>query len=250
MIFFTDLDNTMIYSYKHDIGEHKRMVELYEGREISFITERTYELLQEAKEKFLIVPTTTRTNEQYGRINLGIGEFRYAMTCNGGVLLVDGEENEEWYRESLQMVAESREVVKEGIAWLTADRRRTFEVRWIKELFVFTKCQEPENVVEELRKVLDCSLVDVFCNGVKVYIVPKNLNKGRAVERFMEYIGKQRSFAAGDSEFDVSMLNVADVAVAPKQLGEKEKFGKNVRVASKEKVFSEEVLEYLLQYAE
>ena len=40
--FHTDLDNTLIYSYKHDIGPQKRNVELYQGREISYITEETY----------------------------------------------------------------------------------------------------------------------------------------------------------------------------------------------------------------
>ena len=37
----TDLDNTLIYSYKHELGNEKRNVELYQGREISFITEKT-----------------------------------------------------------------------------------------------------------------------------------------------------------------------------------------------------------------
>ena len=45
--FHTDLDNTLIYSYKHDIGPQKRNVELYQGREISYITEETYHLLPE-----------------------------------------------------------------------------------------------------------------------------------------------------------------------------------------------------------
>jgi len=42
VVFNTDLDNTMIFSYKHDIGPEKRNVEIYEGREISFITQRQY----------------------------------------------------------------------------------------------------------------------------------------------------------------------------------------------------------------
>ena len=40
--FFSDLDNTLIFSYKHDIGKEKRCVEIYQGREVSYITERTY----------------------------------------------------------------------------------------------------------------------------------------------------------------------------------------------------------------
>ena len=97
--FHTDLDNTLIYSYKHDIGPQKRNVELYQGREISCITEETYHLLQLVKNEMLIVPTTTRTLEQYQRIDLGIGPFPYALVCNGGVLLVNGVPDEAWYQD-------------------------------------------------------------------------------------------------------------------------------------------------------
>lgn len=246
-IFYTDLDNTMIFSYKQDIGAHTRMVERYQGREISFITERTYELLQKVKEKMMIVPTTTRTDEQYGRIDLGIGAFPYALTCNGGVLLVNGVEDQEWYETSLHLVSESRDEMKKGIAWLEQENTRMMEVRWIKELFVFTKCEQPELVVDCLQKVLDTELVDVFHNGVKVYIVPKNLNKGAAVRRFQQMIGGTRMLAAGDSEFDVSMLETADLAMAPVSLRERQTLSEKVVVLPQKKVFSEEVLTYILE---
>lgn len=35
----------------------------------------------------MILPTTTRSIEQYKRINLGVGMDRYALVCNGGILL-------------------------------------------------------------------------------------------------------------------------------------------------------------------
>ena len=109
IVFHTDLDNTIIYSYKHDIGMRKRNVEFYQGREISYITEETYRLLQQLKNEMLIVPTTTRTLEQYQRIDLGIGQFPYALVCNGGVLLVDGMRDEAWYQDSLHLVSDSRD---------------------------------------------------------------------------------------------------------------------------------------------
>ena len=52
-ILCTDLDQTLIYSYKHEIGKEKRCVELYQGREVSFLTEKTYQLLSELKKKDL-----------------------------------------------------------------------------------------------------------------------------------------------------------------------------------------------------
>ena len=37
-IFASDLDNTLIYSYKHDIGADKVLAERYEGRDVSYMT--------------------------------------------------------------------------------------------------------------------------------------------------------------------------------------------------------------------
>ena len=51
-ILCTDLDNTLIYSYKHDIGIQKRNVEIYQGREISYITDKTYDLLKKVKKEY------------------------------------------------------------------------------------------------------------------------------------------------------------------------------------------------------
>lgn len=51
-----------------------------------------------------IIPTSTRTEEQYKRIELDIGIVPYALVCNGGVLLVNGKRDREWYLESLQMI--------------------------------------------------------------------------------------------------------------------------------------------------
>ena len=60
----------------------------------------------------------------------------YALVCNGGVLLVNGERDKEWYYESLKMIAESRPQLDKAIGILEVDPRRKFEVRFIDELFV------------------------------------------------------------------------------------------------------------------
>ena len=101
-VFYSDLDNTLIYSYKHEIGERRKCVEVYQGREISFMTEFTWRALKTLMEKLLFVPVTTRTLEQYQRIQLGISMPSYALVCNGGILLKDGEPDRCWYEESLR----------------------------------------------------------------------------------------------------------------------------------------------------
>lgn len=253
IVFHTDLDNTLIYSYKHNIGEQKRCVEIYHEREISYITQETYRLLQKmmkpekCHDQVLVVPTTTRTIEQYQRIHLGVGAFSYALVCNGGVLLVDGKEDKKWYQDSLQRIQNSTGELYKALKLLDKDMRRIFELRFIKELFIFTKCEQPETVVAELKEVLNTEIVEIFHNGVKVYVVPKALNKGTAVERFRDYIRADFVIAAGDSTFDISMLEAADQGIAAPELAQCYPFSQKVICPSAEKIFAEAALERVLR---
>lgn len=250
MILFTDLDNTIIYSYKHDIGEQKRNVELYQGREISFITNKTYELLCKARKSMRVVPISTRTIEQYNRIDLGVGEFPYALVCNGGILLINGKKDTRWYNASLEMISESESELKRALELLEIDDRRSFELRFIENLFIFTKCENPERVVIDLRRILNSELVDVFNNGAKVYVVPKALSKGNAIKRFLKLFENEKTIAAGDSEFDISMLKYADIGLCPKGFIKEFNINFEVREMTGNKVFSEELLLECLKEAE
>lgn len=242
VVFNTDMDNTIIYSYKHDIGENKRCVELYQGREITFITDKTRQLLNKMAEDILIVPTTTRTIEQYKRLALGVNNIKYALVCNGGVLLVDGKEDINWYRQSLKLIAESENELKKARKLLEEDKNISFDVRNINELFIFTKSDNTELTVKMLQSSLDDSLVDIFCNGPKVYVVPKQLSKGNAVKRLKQYLGADVVIAAGDSDFDVSMFEVADVAITPFDNAGDELFSERVVTIVNELLLSKEVL--------
>ena len=247
-ILCTDLDNTIIYSYKHDIGNEKMNVEIYKEREISFISNRTYELLKKVKEEFLIIPTSTRTIEQYERINLKIGTFKYALVCNGSVLLVDGKKDKDWYEESLRLAKPSNLEVKKALEYLENDKRRTFELRHIEDLFVFTKCYKSEIVVNELREYLDKNLVNVFNNKEKVYVLPTSLSKGKAIERLRKYLKAEFIIAAGDSEFDISMVEAADVGLVPYGFKSEFNIKSDIYEMGKEGLFSEQLLRKCLQH--
>lgn len=257
--FYTDLDNTLIYSYKHDIGKEKKCVEIYEGREVSYVTDRTDALLKELLhrgctrdgEELLWIPTTTRTVEQYERISFGTDVPHYALTCNGGVLLVNGIRDEAWYRESVRMAADSQVQLMKALDILETDEDRIMEVRFIEELFAFTKSASPEKTMETLKRQLSCEKVDVLQNGVKIYVLPKVLHKGVAVRRMRERIHPQSVVAAGDSLFDESMLLEADRAFLPKSLqeqlsgGSSGNIGRKLEVCGENQLFSEFILERL-----
>ncbi len=243
-VFHCDLDNTLIYSYKQDIGEDKVMVELYQGREISFMTKKSFDNVKKVAEKLLLVPTTTRTVEQYGRIDLGFGVPPYALVCNGGVLLENGVPNWVWYQKSLELVAPCQGELDLAMEKLSQDNFVDFEVRFIEKLFIFTKSAQPEATVFALEQVLNLDLVDVWSHGTKVYVVPKTLHKGVAVERFRQWIGADFVVAAGDSGFDVPMLDCADLAFAPHTL---DGAGKNWCICGAEVLFSDVLLEKILE---
>ena len=152
--------------------------------------------------------------------------------------------DEKWYKESLEMIHESVPVLHKAWELLEADSRRIFELRFIENLFLFTKCNEPETVVKELKEQLPSSLADIFNNGAKVYVVPVNLSKGIAVERFRNYVNADMVIAAGDSEFDISMLKAADIGIAPFGFTQKYGIGFAVKEAGKQDLFSEYVLSY------
>lgn len=243
-----DLDNTLIYSYKHDIGSEKIAVERYQGREISYITEKTYRLLKQIKEQFLVVPTTTRTKEQYDRIDLKAGAFPYALVCNGGVLLVKGERDEAWYRVSKELASEGMRELYKARGLLEKEALRKFEIRLIDDLFLFTKCSDSPAAAVKLRRELDGKSVDVFCNGEKLYVIPKQLNKGTAVRRFREYIKAAEVIAVGDSEFDAPMADAADIGIVPAGFCKKYSPAGEPREMKGEGIFSDEMLSWIMEY--
>lgn len=246
MVFHSDLDHTMIYSYKYNIGLHKRCVEIYQNREISYMTELSAELLNQVRKQVLFVPTTTRTAEQYQRICLGKQPPEYALVCNGGILLVQGERDLDWYAESRELVADCKEALEEAQRVLEADENVNFEVRNIEALFVFTKSARPEQTICRLQDYLRGSPLEIFSNGVKVYAVPKKLSKGEAVRRFRQKVQAGTVAAAGDSRFDISMLEEADLALAEYGLRGERIQGEHVVYLGENGVFSDELLKYML----
>ncbi|MBQ3928898.1 MAG: HAD hydrolase family protein, partial [Clostridia bacterium] len=143
----------------------------------------------------------------------------------------------------------SADEVKRGIALLQKDDNICFEIRYIMDLFVFTKSLFPKATAAMLRSELDGSKVDVFDNGAKVYIVPKMLDKGGAVMRLAHQLGCETLIAAGDSEFDIPMLRSADVAIYPRSLNIGSFSGREM-VCPNDQILSEWMLNTVLEQEE
>ena len=208
ILFACDLDNTLIHSYKHRRPDDI-CVEIYEGREQSFISSRALELLKEIAAKIFFVPVTTRSIAQYRRI-FWTEDFQpqCAVVANGAFFL-EGARQENFLRE----VAAPYE--KELAAQLAAADEKIFSIaRVVDESFLFLKCRE-EFDAEKI--FFDTSLV-VQRTGKKIYLFPPSLNKGEALKLLAKNFSPEKILAAGDSEIDLPMLALADVAFAPKNL--------------------------------
>lgn len=247
-IFASDLDNTLIYSYKRDIGTEKILVERYEGRGVSFMTEKTHHLIDKARTVMQFIPVTTRSTQQYRRILFSADWVpHYALAANGGVLLDSGAPDPEWYADSQQMIQSAQPALQQAQMVLEHDPDRTLDVRWVDGLFVFTKSANVPATLERLRTAVDDTQVELFNNGAKVYVVPRVLDKGAGVRRLRHKYPTARIFAAGDSVFDLPLLAQADVAFCPQSLGYVGHAGQEVvTVAPQDGIFSDVILQNLL----
>lgn len=248
-IFLSDLDNTLIYSYKHNIGKDIVLVETKEGKELSFMTSKAHMLLEKIKDEMEFIPLTTRSLEQYRRIFFSDKwKVECALVANGGILLRNNKIDEQWYDESLKLIENAQKELELGMEILKNDRNVFFEVRKVDGLFVFTKSNDVVSTRNTLERQLDLSVVSVFNNGNKVYIFPEKLNKGTAVQRIRKLKNPEIIFAAGDSDFDIPMLKEADIPIFPQELILFLNNHKNGLMVESDNIFSDVVVDYILKH--
>ena len=98
MIFATDLDRTIIYSPKFLNEKNKNsviLIETLDGKEISYISKFAFEELKKINKEIYVIPVTTRSINQFKRINT-FEYCEYVITSNGGTILHNGIALGEW----------------------------------------------------------------------------------------------------------------------------------------------------------
>ena len=202
ILFACDLDGTLIHSYKK-FRDGDICVEIYEGREQSFISARAFELLKKISAQVIFVPVTTRSIAQYQRI-FWTEDFRprCAMVANGAIFL-DGEQKI-FYRE---VIAPYEKELNFQLKKYSGDK--SFNIcRIVDESFLFLRCRDD---IDAEKIHFDTNLT-VQHTGKKIYLFPPELNKGAALKLLIKKFSPDKIFAAGDSEIDLPMLELADVA--------------------------------------
>ncbi|PJE94387.1 HAD family hydrolase [Streptomyces carminius] len=227
VLMASDLDRTLIYSAA-SLGlampdaEAPRLlcVEVYQSGPLSYLTETAAALLAELAGRSVLVPTTTRTREQYGRIRLPGPPPRYAICANGGHLLVDGESDPGWHarvRRALDADCASLAEVRARLT-ATADPAWLLKERVAEDLFAYLvvdRAELPEAWVKELADWAGPRGWTVSLQGRKIYAVPRPLTKSAAVAEVARRTGAGHVLAAGDSLLDADLLLAADTGWRP-----------------------------------
>ena len=216
--FFSDLDSTLVYSHRHTLPGERVVVEYLHDHIQSYMTKKTYDFLLQSEDIFLI-PTTTRTVEQYSRLAETFSRFgcEYALVCNGGLLLVNNEIDQEWFEETRRMAGNELSSLEKADE-LIHRMYQSKSVHSIKDLMVYVKTETPPEDADKIAKQVDLTKLNVYFDKHKVYCIPASINKGSAIRRFSERMGINWSVAAGDSIPDIPMLNAANAAILPAEI--------------------------------
>lgn len=226
----TDLDQTMIYSPGAlrlpgaDLDAPTLIsVEVLDGRPSAFMTVGAYRAFEELSAAHTMVPCTTRTVEQFRRIRLPSARTdrpQYAVTSNGGTLLVDGEPDADWRRGLDQRLQDTASPLDEVTAALKERARGDWVLKRRSADGLFTY------LVVDLATVPDGFLAEwgqwctdhgwlLSVQGRKVYSTPVALRKSTAIAEVAARVGTTRMLAAGDGLLDAEMLELADAAIRP-----------------------------------
>ncbi len=208
-----DLDQTVVFSERSaGAAGPSVVVEHLDGAPLSSMTTGAHAAYRRLAEVARVVPVTTRTAAQYGRITLPAAA-PHAVCANGGVLLVDGERDPQWdawvhgLLTAAAPVAEVRAVLDRFAAepWVRL-------VRTAEELFVYlvalSREEFPDGWLQALAADLEPRGWRVSVQGRKAYAVPSGLTKAAAVRRLADLLGADVLLAAGDSLLDAPLLEL------------------------------------------
>ncbi len=244
LLFACDMDNTLIHSHRYR-QEGDICVELYEGREQSFMSPRAVELLTEVMDSGRIdfLPVTTRSVAQFSRIEFP-RKVKQALTANGTILLRGGQADDDWRNQSLRDISTQLPEMERLLGKYSADGLfRTVKI--VDGMFLFAACESAEGVPELTERLRTETSLSVECTGRKIYWFPPLADKGTALERYSRLNGYDCIAAAGDSPIDASMLNIGQVAFVPDRALAGRLTTADVRICGNEN-FAEYILKHVL----
>jgi len=220
-IYASDLDQTLIYSRKWIKGLENEVsiIEEKDGEIISYIHNNAKEELIELSNKNIFIPVTTRTLEQYNRIDFSFLCVKYAITTNGGYILENGKVNKEWQNKinsELSKYPSIKDMKKKLKKLLKLDSVKKFRIA--DEMFFYIVVDEEmfeHELIKEYKKEFENNNWTIVDQGKKIYFMPKVLSKGNALKFLKERLGSKYVVSSGDSILDLSLKEVSNDFLIP-----------------------------------
>ncbi|MBT2568666.1 HAD family hydrolase [Arthrobacter sp. ISL-85] len=222
-----DLDQTLIYSANSmalrcsdNAAPALVVAEVYEGAPISFMTRTAWNVLERLVHGAIFVPVTTRTVQQFRRVNIPGRNRGYAVTTNGAVLLHDGVPDAGWTYLIQGAVADNCAPLEEVYDHLLGPTKPAAVLRGRVAENTFVYCIVERNelsvgYLEELSAWCHERGWKTSMQGRKLYCVPSPVSKEAALAEIRRRHPVDVLVAAGDSKLDAGILQLADAAIRP-----------------------------------
>lgn len=229
----TDLDRTLIYS-QSAMGQAQFAtlrpvcVELYRGEPLSYLTPHSIASLGALTQLAPVVPVTTRTPEQYGRIVIPGFTPRYAIVSSGGRILTDGVDDAQWRTHVEAQVRRGPASLTEVSAQLRSriDDSWVHSMRTADDLFCYLvvdlDAQPADFLIDWNSWCADREWV-VSQQGRKIYAMPRVVTKSAALAQVRQRLvadgllhAESPVYAAGDGQLDTDLLEYADQGIRPR----------------------------------
>ena len=223
MIYATDLDRTIIFSNKFldKCNEDVVCVEEYNDKPISYMTSKALRKLESLKmsSNLKVIPVTTRSVAQFKRVN-PMQNCEFAITSNGGTILHNGMVFNLWKDRISSILEKYQKDFKELEEYLGLFREY-FEKdpKIVDNVFFFMKLKEDEVRNNELLGILDRNLDKskwtFTLQGLKLYIIPREISKENALMFLKEYLKENKLVVSGDGKLDYGFLSIGDIRIIP-----------------------------------
>jgi hydroxymethylpyrimidine pyrophosphatase-like HAD family hydrolase len=228
VIYATDMDRTVIFSsaFLREVGrtvegegKNLEVVELKGDKVVSYISKEVKRQLTELSRRPEVefVPVTTRSLEQFQRINIG-DAHKYAIIDCGGTILEDGVPIEEWEEYVRNQYVRPAMM---GLILDLQDIKGIEEVKIVDQKFLFAKIGDSTindgNYFDEASLYVKERYPDfeIVRQNKKVYAIPRAFSKAVALRWLQHRIGIYNTVVSGDALVDLPMLAIANYAVVP-----------------------------------
>ena len=224
MIFATDLDRTLIFSYKflsEDLKEDSICVEYKEDKPLSYMSKQALNELKALKNnsKVVVVPVTTRSISQFERVK-AFQDCEYAIVSNGAHILHNGHLFKPWY----EKISKELSVIQseyDDILKILDDVSEYFvsKPKIVDGAFYFMKLPDNSEIIDKVLDYCESALKGLNWNytlqGLKLYVIPNVISKERALQYLSSLLGIRDIVTAGDGKLDIGFLSVGGIRIIP-----------------------------------